>query len=574
MTQVEDPLDKVRNSGARWISIAACVCAVATLAAGLYLPIGSVWPGLFALAFAGMGVSGARLASEFGRQLIGLGVVGLAMSFVSVWGGTGWQIDAHFAFLSFLAVLVVLYDVKVIIVATLAIVLHHLGFGMIFPAYVFPSVDIWENVLRAVFHAVLVVVLDVALIASILTRIRMEAQSAAAYDEALAQAEAAKSARIETEEALAVANEKQAEAEAAERNATKLLDELKRAEAEKAEADAAKEAAALQQEQERAAHLEEQSNVVEALKSGLHRLASRDFSSPIEAHLPYAYRSLRLDYNQALDLLSESLTTLSQQTDDLRGQVATINASASEVSQRSERQVLSLERTAEAMRGLNASVSSSAQNASTTAETAKLVRRGAQAGSETVSKAVEAMREIQDSSEEIAKINALIDGIAFQTNLLALNAGVEAARAGEAGRGFAVVASEVRALSQRTTEAANDIGQLVQRSQVQVQTGASLVGEAGQQLEGIVEEISRMTQAVEDIAATAREQAASVDQVNSAISDLDGVAQSNAAMFEETSAACAYLNDGMDKIRTEIETFTMMRSGTLEKSDDAIRASG
>lgn len=216
-----------------------------------------------------------------------------------------------------------------------------------------------------------------------------------------------------------------------------------------------------------------------------------------------------------------------------------------------------MEVTATAVNELNASVNEFADVAEQSAKSAHGVQGQAHAGSDTVGRAVEAMKHIQESSSEIAKINALIDGIAFQTNLLALNAGVEAARAGEAGRGFAVVASEVRALSMRTTDAANDIGQLIQRSQEQVAQGAELVTAAGEHLNGIVADLEKMTKSSESIMRATKGQADGLSDINTAISELDGIAQGNAAMFEETSAACSTLNNGMDRMFDTIGEFSL-----------------
>ena len=162
-------------------------------------------------------------------------------------------------------------------------------------------------------------------------------------------------------------------------------------------------------------------------------------------------------------------------------------------------------------------------------------------GSDVVSRAVESMGRIEGSSREISQITAVIDGIAFQTNLLALNAGVEAARAGDAGRGFAVVASEVRALAQRSAEAAGDIKELIAGSAQHVSMGVELVAETGRALAIISERISGIRGAIEVIAESADIQAANLGQINSAVCDVDRMTQQNAAMSEECTAAAASL---------------------------------
>ncbi len=147
------------------------------------------------------------------------------------------------------------------------------------------------------------------------------------------------------------------------------------------------------------------------------------------------------------------------------------------------------------------------------------------------------MSEIEKSSAEITQIIGVIDEIAFQTNLLALNAGVEAARAGDAGRGFAVVASEVRALAQRSADAAKEIKSLISASSQQVAQGVGLVGQTGEALQRIVAHVAEIDGLVREIAAGAQEQATGLHEVNTAVNDMDRVTQQNAAMVEETTAA-------------------------------------
>ena len=154
-----------------------------------------------------------------------------------------------------------------------------------------------------------------------------------------------------------------------------------------------------------------------------------------------------------------------------------------------------------------------------------------------VKQAMTAMGSIEGSSRQVGQIIGVINEIAFQTNLLALNAGVEAARAGDAGRGFAVVASEVRALAQRSADAAREIKELIAASTEQVNAGVKLVGETGQVLTRIVSEVLDVNTAVGAIAASVQEQSVALVEVNSAVNQMDQATQQNAAMVEETTAA-------------------------------------
>jgi methyl-accepting chemotaxis protein len=163
-------------------------------------------------------------------------------------------------------------------------------------------------------------------------------------------------------------------------------------------------------------------------------------------------------------------------------------------------------------------------------------------GGTVVSQVVDTMKEINQSSRQIADIIGVIDGIAFQTNILALNAAVEAARAGEQGRGFAVVASEVRSLAQRSAEAAREIKTLISASVERVQAGTALVDRAGQTMSGIVGSIQRVTDIVAEISAASEEQSRGVLQVGQAVSAMDNGTQQNAALVEQSAAAAESLS--------------------------------
>jgi methyl-accepting chemotaxis protein len=184
-----------------------------------------------------------------------------------------------------------------------------------------------------------------------------------------------------------------------------------------------------------------------------------------------------------------------------------------------------------------------------------------------VGKAVATMGAIEQSAREITQIIDVIDGIAFQTNLLALNAGVEAARAEDAGKGFAVVASEVRALAQRSAEAARDIKVLIDKSTAHVGEGVSLVGETGTLLAEIVMQIGAVTTQVSDIAETAAAQASNLEQVNIAVGTIDHMPQQNAAMVEQATAATHSLSKEAQCLGELVAQFRVGGGGKLALDD-------
>jgi methyl-accepting chemotaxis protein len=222
---------------------------------------------------------------------------------------------------------------------------------------------------------------------------------------------------------------------------------------------------------------------------------------------------------------------------------------STELGRRTETQAASLEETAAAMNEMASSVEQSVAGARAAAQAVARTRSTTTTGREVVRQTLQAMNDISHSSGQISRITSVIDDIAFQTNLLALNAGVEAARAGESGRGFAVVASEVRALAQRSSEAAREIAGLIDTSSRQVASGVDLAARSDAALGQIEELVSRLDQLLGAIEAAAAEQSSGIAEVTAAVNQLDQVTQHNAAMFEENSAATQGLLDEAQTLR-------------------------
>jgi methyl-accepting chemotaxis protein len=208
-----------------------------------------------------------------------------------------------------------------------------------------------------------------------------------------------------------------------------------------------------------------------------------------------------------------------------------------ELSSRTEQQASSLEETASSMEELTSTVKQTSENARQANQLAGSASEVAAKGGTVVRQVVDTMALIDTSSKKIVDIIAVIDGIAFQTNILALNAAVEAARAGEQGRGFAVVAGEVRNLAQRSAAAAKEIKALIDASVGNVETGSTLVAQAGVTMDEIVESIRRVSDIMGEINAATREQTLGIEQINEAISQMDQTTQQNASLVEEAAAA-------------------------------------
>ncbi|MEW5687121.1 MAG: methyl-accepting chemotaxis protein [Pseudomonadota bacterium] len=280
---------------------------------------------------------------------------------------------------------------------------------------------------------------------------------------------------------------------------------------------------------------------VNEIGHGLSQLASNNLTHTIAAEFAPAFEPLRRDYNTTANALRVAVTSIAQTTRAVSSGADEISRASDDLSRRTEQQAAALEQTAAALDEITAAVKRSAEGARSVTEVATGAREAAVRSGDVMRDGVQAMAEISQSSREITQIIGVIDEIAFQTNLLALNAGVEAARAGEAGKGFAVVASEVRALAQRSADAAKEIKALINASTRQVERGVRLVGETGQALEGIVGQVAEIDHLIAEIAQSAQEQATGLGEVNTAVNQMDQVTQQNTAMVEEATAAAGQL---------------------------------
>ena len=293
----------------------------------------------------------------------------------------------------------------------------------------------------------------------------------------------------------------------------------------------------------------------------LTRLAAKELTYRMSQDIPDAYRKLQSDFNVAIGELEAAMRNVTEKTTGISSGAAEISTASTDLSQRTERQASTLEETAAALEQVTVTVKKAALGAKQASDVVGQTRGHAEKSGEIVRRAVEAIGKIEKSSGEIGQIIGVIDEIAFQTNLLALNAGVEAARAGEAGRGFAVVASEVRALAQRSADAARDIKALIATSNREVAGGVQLVTETGQSLAHIIAQVMEINAAVADIASSSHEQASALQQINTAVNQMDKTTQQNAAMAEQSTAASASLVTQTGDLADLVAQFRVGRAG-------------
>jgi len=268
-------------------------------------------------------------------------------------------------------------------------------------------------------------------------------------------------------------------------------------------------------------------------------------------------RSIMAAMAAMCERLTQVVATVRSSSDSIATGSQQIARGNSDLSQRTELQAGNLQQTAAAMEQLTGALKASADAARSAAQLAAEAGAAASQGGAVVQQVVHTMDGIAEGSQEIGRIVGVIDGIAFQTNILALNAAVEAARAGEQGRGFAVVASEVRALAQRSAEAAKDIKALIGSSVERVQAGAELANSAGRHMSGMVDQVQRVAGLIAEMGQASQRQTAGVDQLNATVAGLDEATQRNAALVEESAAAAGSLSAQAHQLVAAVGVFRL-----------------
>ena len=309
-------------------------------------------------------------------------------------------------------------------------------------------------------------------------------------------------------------------------------------------------------------------HALDTLRKGLKQMASGDLTSPLKDRLAPEFEDLRMVYNDAMEKLATALNAVHQGANDIQNGTQSMAQEAEQLANRTSQQKDALTRTSALIEDMATTATGSAESAEQARAEAAKTKQSADNGTEQMAELRKAMDAIANSSVEVSKITNVIDQISFQTNLLALNAGVEAARAGEAGLGFAVVASEVRALAQRSSEAATQIGELIGVADNQVKSGVSLMTQTAETFDEIASRIAEVQDQVQDISQGAQAQSAKIRDVGGAIKEVESLTFKNAAMFEGSTATSRALVAKAESLRDSTSAFSFegqhRRAGSMD----------
>jgi len=536
--------------------------------AALLAQTGTFWPVLIGAALmSGIAGMGLMMPGKAARITVALALIGQVIMLTAALRGHPMQPDMHMVFFVALTAIAT-YASRVAIIAAVALTaVHHLSMIVIAPQFVFLSSDLAFNFARTTVHAVTVVLAAGNLALIIYVRL---AQTASAQRHAARLETAMKDAQT----ALAEAELQKQEAVRAQASATAALE--KAAQAQKAAEDALetarRNAEIAKKADEKTAHLREEhdrevAEMLDLISVKLGGLASGDLRVRITEPLPAVYQRLGDVFNEAVDSLEVTLCDVLAETESIQAHSRDISNTSDNLAKRIEQQSITLTDIAASLRQMTSLISGVAEDTKGARTQAEGTRKQAASGTEIMGRTVTAMDAIETSSTEIRKIISVIENIAFQTNLLALNAGVEAARAGEAGRGFAVVATEVRALAQRSSDAASEIDNLINSSVSQISDGVRLVKETGTALDQIQTSVNDIAERMNTVAATTGEQSTGMMGVHHSMSELDNVTQEFASRFEETTAANAVLSENARRLSELVSQFRVGDRGRGFASD-------
>lgn len=510
-------LELIRAKGMKLLFVVNLVLAiVALVVTSIYGNplVGTAVPAAVCLALGVWAVrAGFKVHHRVTAAVAGAGQVTLI---IAAFAGQPWQLDSHMIVFAYIPITAAMLCPASIVAVAATAAIHHLGLALLMPALVFPSAGMGENILRALFHGVVVAAETGALFFGVSRNVK----------------------RMQD------LNDEQA-------RLSEVMDTL------------AKEKAIVEAKEKAS------SDVVEQLRIGLAKIEASNLVADLDTPFTPEYEALRVSFNASVLSLRETVRSIKKTTEEIGIDSSQLAETSSNVAVSTEKQAGALAQVTESVEVIADGMKITVGKAEEMQARFDNTRKVTTSGTVVVRQAVETMDEIEQSSSQIDHVVALIEDIAFQTNLLALNAGVEAARAGEAGAGFAIVASEVRALAHRSAEAAQNINKLISQSNGHVGVGVALVRQVGDALETILSEVNEVSGYITEMAEISSQQAESVEDIRGSMQTIGAETQGNAARTEEASASTTSLDMSVDKLVDSLSGFVVEFD-----DEDTLRADG
>ncbi|MEN6472426.1 MAG: methyl-accepting chemotaxis protein [Syntrophaceae bacterium] len=265
-------------------------------------------------------------------------------------------------------------------------------------------------------------------------------------------------------------------------------------------------------------------------------------------------------FNAFLERLEQSFIQVKSTSNAVNNSILEVASGGDGLAQSSQEQASAIEEVAATIEEMSSAIKQNAANAQSGRDKVKATVSVANTTAAVSEDLIRRMDEMSSASKKIGDIIVTVNEVAFQTNLLALNAAVEAARAGEHGKGFAVVAEEVRALAQRSADAARQIKALIEDTVGKIMAGDEMVKKSGESIAEIISHIEELSQTMDEIAASSAEQAAGVDEVNRAIAQIDATTQQNATTVEELSSAAEAMKTEAQSLEQNLGGFKVSQA--------------
>ncbi|BCA58917.1 methyl-accepting chemotaxis protein [Sphingomonas sp. HMP6] len=492
-------LTSLRLTAMRVLAGLITVLAVAVVAGALFVTLPGKWPAavlavLLAILPGAMAMQQRTDASA--RMLTSITVMIMPVLLLFAFEGEPWQVDLHMTFFALLAIVAILCDWKAVCAAAGVVAVHHIGFGLLIPQWIFTGTG---SVGRVGFHAVILIVEAVTLMWLGARIVALLAAIERQNEERKSAADALAAERTEQADAVAV--------------------------------------------------------VTASLGEGLMALTEGDLTAEIHAEYPEGYGMLRSNFNGALTSLRQLIGSVSESADGIRTGSSQIAQASEDLARRTESSAASLEETSAALCQIESRIKATSASAITTVQRADGAIATVAVGRATVEEAVQAMGRVSDSAKGIDSVIEGLDKIAFQTRVLAMNAAVEAGRAGDAGRGFAVVADLVSALAMRAEEEAKRARDQLSVTQSEIGTAVDAVRKVDGSFVDISAEVAGVHALLGDMASDNAAQSNAISEISAAINTMDQATQQNAAMVEETSAAARNLTTEVISLTNQAAQF-------------------